>query len=76
MVLGHRNNDLIAFVQKVHPVAVGDQIQRFGGVLRKDDLIIFRMKELCHTVTCALVGIGGTHGQLVTPRWGLALSCR
>ena len=73
VMLSHRDDDFIALMQKVHAVAVGHQIQRLGGVLGKDDLVILGVKELGYGVASTLVGIGGTHGQLVHAAMGVGV---
>ncbi len=76
MVLSHRDDDFIALMQKVHAVAVGDEVQALGGVLGKDDLVILGVKELGYGVASTLVGVGGTHGQLVHAAVGVRVLFR
>ena len=72
-MLRHRDNDLIALVQEIHAVAVGDEVQRLGRVLGKDDLIVLGVEELRHGMARTLVGIGGTHRQLVNAAVGVCV---
>ena len=73
VMLCHRDNDLIALMQEMHAVAVGDQVQALGRVLGKDDLIVLGVEELRHGMARTLMGIGGTHRQLVNAAVGVCV---
>ena len=75
VMLSHRDDDFIALMQKVHAVAVGHQVQRLGGVLGEDDLVILGVKELGYR--CGGLPSWASVARMAssyTPRWGLALS--
>ena len=72
-MLRHGDDNFIALVQEIHAVAVGDQVQALGRVLGKDDLIVLGVEELRYGMARTLVGIGGTHRQLVNAAVGVCV---
>ena len=73
VMLGHGNDNFIALMQEIHAVAVRDKVQALGRVLGKDDLIVLGVEELRHGMARTLVGIGGTHRQLVNAAVGVCV---
>ena len=63
-MLGHGNDDFVAFVQEIHAVAVRDKVQALRRVLGEHNFVVLGIKELRHVMAGTLVGVGGTHGQL------------
>ena len=76
VVLGHGDDDFIALMQKIHAVAVGDEVQALRRVLGEHDLVVLCVKKLRYGVAGSLVGVGGAHGQLVNAAVGVRVLFR
>ena len=76
VVLGHGDDDFIALMQKIHAVAVGDEVQALRRVLGEHDLVVLCVKELRYGVAGSLMGVGGAHGQLVNAAVGVRVLFR
>jgi len=76
VMLGHGDDDFIALMQKIHAVAVGNEVQALRRVLGEHDLVVLCVKELRYGVTGSLVGVGGAHGQLVNAAVGVRVLFR
>ena len=46
VVLGHGDDDFIALMQKIHAVAVGDEVQALRRVLGEHDLVVLCVKKI------------------------------